>query len=228
MKKLFLIISIFVLFSNMTICQSLRKNIQYYDFAYLENTTDTSKFEYLKRLSVNAKSNEDIYSMFKTIRLKAKGMEANCFKFQSFSLDSSGAKTLVLDVYSGDYPEMKMNFESHDKNTIYVLGDDRFDQDSSRVSIDNEEVYIKSGSYIKNIIKLGEKVKIGKGGVLGSVKTFKWEDGSLSKFITTTGFGFNGIVPTSDGVGISITTGKIYLIDYDFGRLLIDIFKQQQ
>jgi hypothetical protein len=210
-------------------------NKRYSSFEYIEDSSDSSSITLMKSQTVVSEKNSDIASMYYTIKMRARGMDANCFRFKSFTRDSSGTMTLTLDTYYAKEEFIKSNFQNHPTNTVYVIGDGEFSEKTYSFRVNGEKKIISSGTFYEVIIPSGGKAKINKGGFTGTTAIISWEEGKPCQFLSLSGFGLAGghnalypyaTYPGGMGIGVSFTTGKLKSVERNFGLLMTDILKQ--
>ena len=192
------------------------------DFAFIEQKTDSLNYSLVSTYKVFGKKKQgSVTDLFFLIAAKAKKDGANCFKLNYFNRnDSLEETTLILDTYFWTDSIRNINFDNHEQNCIYIFGEERSNEYSSiSFKIDNEKKEIEAGTYYKYLRTPGKKVKINKGGITGMTVFYTLEGNKPDIFLTLTGFGLGGPMP-SDIIGVSINTGRINTIQGDLGNLL--------
>jgi hypothetical protein len=208
------------------------KNTNFSDFEFIENSTDTSLLKFVKTYNCISVKGDDIQSLYRRIKVSAQKIGANCYKFKKFTRDSSGTMALTLDTYIGSEIILNVNSYNHEKNTVYIFCNDKFNGKIHTFKINKVKKTIKSGTCYKYSIKQGEKVIINKGGFFGSTVKIKWEEDSPCRYMTISGFGlsdtpYNYYNP-SLSIGVSFTNGKIKYLDDEYGVLLAAILEKQK
>ena len=191
-------------------------------FSFIENSSDTSSLKFIQRIS---RPGEDLFTIYETIRKQAQVKGANCFKLKKFARDSTGKMLLTLDTYYGNDTFLLNNYNNHEKNTVYIISDGNFNDETYSFNL-NGEKQIKSGTYYKYTIKKDGLVKINKGGFTGTTVTVTWQEDNLCKFYTLSGFGLKP-KPTQPGADISFSLGRLQSVDTNIGLLIIGILKQK-
>jgi hypothetical protein len=201
------------------------------DFAYIENKSDTTKFEFVAAIkATDNNKTTNIQTLYNSILDKAKSIGANCFKLNSYLRnDTTNDVVLILDTYFGNDSSVNDNFAVHEKNTVFIFCNDKINESETfNFKINGDKKKIKSGTYYKEIIKEGQEIKLNKGGFTGMTMWFTWKKGKPATFLTLTGFGLGGGPIPYGTIGVSFNTGRIYPIDEDLGTLLAQILKEDK
>ena len=201
------------------------------DFSFIERTLDTTSLHFIARIKAIGKDNDtNIETLYKAIKDASHKLGANCFKFDDYKRqDSLNISMLVLDVYLGSDSLLNLNFLKHEKNVVYIFGSEKKSNKIYTFKLNNKKQIIKSGSFYKYQNKVGQEVKINKGGLFGATLWIKWRENKAATFLTLTGLGLSGatIQPPKYGtIGLTINTGRIYYLDGNLGHLLVLLLKQ--
>lgn len=197
-------------------------------FAYIEPTTDTSRIEFVATiLARDIYENTTIENLYSGIREAATKLGANCYKIKSFERGNSGKETvLTLDCFVADEITLTQNTANHEKNVVYIFGNEREDDETLTFKVNGETKEIKAGTYFKFTLKPGEKLKINNGGITGESIKLQWEKDKHPAFYTLSGIEVSPLVrPPS--FGIRVSTGSINKIKIiSVGYLLTQLLKQ--
>ncbi len=113
-------------------------------------------------------------------------------------------------------------------NNVYVFGNnDLTDRKPTIFKVNGQKTEVNSGEFKLFPVKIGEEIKINKGGFTGMTLWIKGMENKESTFLSFSGFGINGLIYNSyGGTGISFNTGSIYSFNPNLGLLLLKIFKE--
>lgn len=191
-------------------------------FAFIDSKFDATYLKYIHTFQCNSKAGDDISSLLRAIRIQAVKMGANCFKLKSFTRnDTTSAMTLILETYYATERQIELTSEMHEKNVIYIISDDKFNDKIHTFQLNGEKIRLKSGNYFKYYLKVGEEVIINKGGFGGTTMRINWQTNKTPDFLTITGFAFADPSPfPSQGASVRFTTGKIHYLTTNLGLLL--------
>ena len=236
MKKIFLILTlIFVNFSFSQEVEIISKsdtlNVNKDDyFGYLFQETDLSKAKLVAKVigKGNINSISEIYNKLKKVTTK---IGANSFFIESYSRIDSENIEFVFSTYFCSDSDFEQNFKNVPKNFIFVLGNENFSSEKTQsFKVNGEKHEISSGKYKKFEVKIGEELKINKGGFAGMTLWITGQEEKGSTFLSFTGLGLmgGGYNPVNGGMGVAINTGRINRIEPNFGLLLLKVFEEQK
>lgn len=233
-----IIIIFLLLFVNFSFCQkvefiskndTLNVNKDNY-FGYLFPETDLSKAKLVAKVKGKGSLNT-ISGIFQRIKYDTTKIGANSFVVESYSKIDDNNVEMVLSTYYCSDEIFENNFKNVPKNFIYVLGSENFSSEKiQNFKINGEKHEISSGKYKKFDVKIGEELKINKGGFAGMTLWIKGEEEKGSTFLSFTGLGLMGgeYYPVNGGMGIAINTGRINLVEPNLGLLLLRVFEEQK
>ena len=199
------------------------------DFAFLESPIDTATLEFVATIKATGRNKKEyISSLYFAIMEKAKTMGANSFRMHSFLFnDSSKIYSLSLDTYFSTDSLLQQNFELHEKNMVFIFGDEKIDgKETQSFKVNGLMKNIKSGTYYREELREGNELKITKGRITGMTVWLNWKPKRQSAFYTLTGFGLGGSTVPAGVIGMSFNTGRLTNIDGNLGTLLTQILKQ--
>jgi hypothetical protein len=205
-------------------------------FAFIESTIDTSQIQYVATILSKDKSRKARYggslieSLYIEIRKQANKLGANCYKIKTFARDTLKHETvLILDSYFASDTILNINTTNHEKNVIFIFGEETEDQETMSFNLNDVKKEIKGGTYYKINLKEGEEIKVSRKGA-GAPMWLKWEPNKRLAFYTLTGIGDIQTIPVNSPSGngfTTIATNKINSIsDISFGLLLVHLLKQ--
>lgn len=234
MKKIILFLLFVSHFSYSQTVEFISKNDtlqkpKYPQFIYINDTTDTAELIKVARIKVTG-SIENPRILFLTINMEAQKLGANSFQFIDFKRNEDNTAELILDVYFGTDEILEANFKNIPKNKIYIFGDDNLMRTKSQnYKIDGVKYVIGSGEFKEFSVKVGEELKINKGGFTGMTIWITGVEDKPSTFINFSGTNVTGASynPYNRGVGVSINTGFINKMEPNFALFLLKIFKEQ-
>lgn len=195
------------------------------DFAFIEPLTDINELNFVATLKITGVDKlASIETLYFKAKEKAHELGANSFKLSNFiQNDNPRQSILTIDIYNGGDSILNINFANHEKNVVYIFGNERKSDETYSFKIDNVKQELKSGTYYRHKNKEGQEVKINKGGLTGATMWIKWKEDKPATFLTLTGFGLGGGPVPYGTVGVSFNTGRINYIDGNLGHLLIEI-----
>ncbi|MFA4853156.1 MAG: hypothetical protein WC599_11610 [Bacteroidales bacterium] len=196
-------------------------------FDLIENNIDTTKLKFIKTIKGTCYNKESsMIQLYNSLRDKAFYLGANSYKFKNKSIiDSNNTIEIYIDTYWISDSLKKINDSYHEKNAIYIFGSDLSSKSITFFSFNNIKMALLSGSYFKYVGKIGDKVNINKGGILGSTYTINYKEDRSSIFLTFKGLQFSDA--TYPTMGIGITTGSILFLDDCMGRFLVLLLKEK-
>lgn len=209
-------------------------------FDFIEPEIDIEHLAYVATFKATGrKSTADIFRMFDGIRAKSRFYGGNCFVLSSFERNGPrGQVTLVLDTYFATDSILEANVASQAKNVCFIFGDDNPDKERLHsFKINGEEKVIPSGTYFRQEINEREEIKINKGGFTGASVKLYWMPDKDAVYISQSGPGVGAISPTvgnanfgvGSGIsGISVNTGRLYPMESNLGRLLIELLEESR
>ena len=238
MKKYSILILLFVILGNSVDAQTIeilkQENIATKsndeDFSFIEPITDINLFNYVGTIRATGLDRlAKVEVLFFKLKEKAHELGANCFKLNDFSqTDVPRQSVLTLDVYRANDSIINLNFENHAKNVVYIFGDERKTKDKYTFKIDNVKKEFTAGTYFRYENKVGQEVKINKGGLTGMTIWIKWKENKPSSFLTLTGLGLGGGQVPYGTVGVAFNTGRINRVDGNLGHLLIQVMEKSE
>ena len=234
MKKIILFLLFVSHFSYSQTVEFISKNDtlqkpKYPQFIYINDTTDSAELIKVARIKVTG-SIENPRLLFLTINMEAQKLGANSFRFINFKKNEGDTAELILEVYFSSDEILEANFKNIPKNKIYIFGDDNLMRSKSQnYKIDGVKYEIGSGEFKEFSVKVGEELKINKGGFTGMTIWITGVEDKPSTFINFSGTYVTGASynPYNRGVGVSINTGFINKMEPNFALFLLKIFKEQ-
>jgi hypothetical protein len=199
-------------------------------FVFISQETDLSNSKFVAKVKSRGKLN-DLSSLFQKIKNEVQKIGANSFKFDSYSkIDKENAE-LILSVYFCEDILFESNYKNLPKNKVYVFGNqDLTVLKSQSFKVDGEKNEIESGKFKEYDVKIGEELKVNKGGFTGMTFWIKGQKDKSATFLSFTGIGLDGgsYNPGYGSVGVSINTGRIDRIEPNFALTLLKIFEKQK
>lgn len=202
---------------------------KYQQFIYITENTSLVKSKQVAKIKVTG-SLKDVANLFLTIKREAQKIGANSFKFESFNKIDSENGELILTTYYNEDDFFDDNFKNIPKNKVYVFGNQNLLENRSQgYKVNGEKFEIESGKFKEFEIKVGEELKINKGGFTGMSLWITGKEEGYCSFISFSGIGIvgAGFNPRGGG-GINITTGSINRIEPNMGFALLKIFSAIQ
>lgn len=233
MKKIIVFLLFISHFSYSQTIEFITKNDtlqkpKYPQFIYIDDATDPVELIKVARIKVTG-SIENPRLLFLTINAQAQKLGANSFRFHDFKRNEDNSAELILDVYFGSDEILEANFKNIPKNKIYIFGDDNLLRTKSQnYKIDGVKYEIGTGQFKEFPVKVGEELKINKGGFTGMTIWITGVEDKPSTFLNFSGANVTGASynPYNRGVGVSISTGFINKMEPNFALFLLKIFKE--
>jgi len=200
------------------------------EFIYLFEDTVVSKSIFVAKIKATG-SQKTPSHLFEKIKKAAQKIGSNTFKFESFKKTNADDAELILSVYFCDDSILDENFKSIPKNKIYIFGSQNLLENKVQTyKVQGEKFEIESGKFKSFEIKLGEEIKINKGGFTGMTLWISGEENKLSSFLSFSGIGVGGAAynPYNGGVGLNFNTGTINRVEINLALLLLKIFEEQK
>jgi hypothetical protein len=202
---------------------------KYQEFIYINDATDTVGSIKVARIKASG-GFENPTQLFLKIKSESQKLGANSFRFNEFKKNEDNSAELILDVYFSTDEILGTNFKNIPKNKIYIFGDDNLlSTKSQNYKVNGIKYEIGSGQFKEFSVKVGEELKINKGGFTGMTIWIKGIEDKSSTFINFSGGNVTGASynPYNRGVGISINTGFINKMEPNIALFLLEIFKEQ-
>lgn len=209
--------------------QTLEKSKDNY-FGYLFPETNLAEATLIAKVKGKGKKNQ-LVSVMRQIKNMMTESGANAFLIEQYQSTDSKTFEIVIAAYYCSDDLFEENYTHVPKNKVYVFGnDDLTNQRSINYKINGEKKEVYSLKYQKYEVKIGEELKINKGGFTGMTFWISGKENKGSTFLTFTGLGFGGANynPANGGVGVSINTGRIDPIDPNLGLVLLKVFEEQE
>lgn len=205
-------------------------------YAFIEPSTDTSDIKFVATIYAKDKNRKsNIEAMYFGIREKANKLGANCYRLKSFTRDTLNSEAvLILDSYVAPDTVLSQNKANHEKNVVFVFGNEREGDKTMSFHLNGETKEIKSGTYYKISLEEGKDIKVSKGGTVGGAWVWLgWEKDKQPDFFSLSGFGLMDWSEQqrpsmfNQGSSIGFHTGGINRIgNISLGLLLTQLLKQ--
>lgn len=205
------------------------ENPKYKQFIFLSKETDISESRFIAKVKSTGNL-KNVTQLYDKIKNELQNYGANSFKFESFKKLNDENGELILSTFYSNDSILTENFKKLPKNMVYVYGDqDMTNKKTQTYKLQGEKQEIENGKFKKIEVKLGEELKINKGGFTGMTYWIKGEADKNSYFLSFSGIGLNGVSNNyqTGGVGVNITTGKINKIEPNLALVLLEIFEEQ-
>ncbi len=191
-------------------------------FYYLEPKIDSSQLIHIAK--IRAEGSRSINVLYNSILQEAQKSGANSFRFSNYN---SSDESLVLDVYYSGDSMLLVNKLYKEKNYLYIFpGIDNADE-SHKFKINGERKNLRPDQYFKCKINPGKEIILNKGGVLGTTIVIREKGNKSNIYYSLSGLGLGSSMPY-DGMGIAITTGKIFPVDENMAELLTHILNPSE
>jgi len=203
---------------------------KYQEFLFLNENTNLS-FSTKVATVQSSGSLKSVAALYEKIKSESQKLGANSFRFLSFKKVSADAGELILTVYFTPENILGMNFENNPKNKVFIFGNENLaDPKTQSFKADGEKFEIASGQFRTFTPRIGEELKISKGGFTGMTLWIKGQEDKQATFLNFSGIGLAGAQynPMPQSVGVNINTGKIHRMEPNLALLLLNIYTEQQ
>lgn len=237
MKKLIIVLIIFV--GNITYSQKiefLERNDTIEKpkeklFVFLCPETDLTTSKLVAKIKATGNIN-DVFSLFQTIKNEVQKIGANAFKFENFNKIGDKNGELIISTYFCNDSVFEKNYKNIPKNKVFIFGDQNLNKTKREdFTINGVEYEIQSGKFKEFELKIGEQLKINKGG--GKTGKTYWVNGEKDKIAMFFSFTGIGLTESTHKLEIGNNTIKVKvdpfnIIDPNFGLTLLNIFGSQK
>jgi hypothetical protein len=141
---------------------------------------------------------------------------------------TSNRLELTIDVYYSNDSLLLVNRNNHIKNTVFIFGDDKGDDETYSFSINEVEHEIKSGFYYKYVLAKGSQAEITQGKLVTNTMYVKWKENKVSQFLSLSKFGLAPTKESHDYLSRFFNMGALNPIDNDLGYLLASLLKREE
>lgn len=205
------------------------------DFYYLSKLLDSSRGIKVADVRFTAKrqgGNKSLVPMFYKLYNKAMSMGANAFFVPEMSYNGDDKLyEMSVELWSLNNEEVDENMSLLPKNLVVIIGNmDTEKEDKGKgFKINKQKMTVMPYSYIAHENALDEKTVISIGGFMGASVTVRGAEDRYSMFVS---FGGVAVAPTmyvpGGGVGVSISTGRIYPVNSGLGFFLMDVLDMEK
>jgi len=200
------------------------------NFEYLEPNTIPKYATFVATLKATENGKDaSIPNLFFALKYKTYQLQANSFKVIAFVKEKTSNKLeLTIDVYYSNDSLLLVNRNNHIKNTVFIFGDDKGDDETYSFSINEVEHEIKSGFYYKYVIAKGSQAEISQGKLLTNTMKFSWKENSSSQFLSLSKFGLAPTKESHEYLSRFFNMNTLNPIGRDLGYLLASLLKRQE
>lgn len=192
-------------------------------FHFIEDRFDSTKLDYVGRVHVSADGVASLRSMYLALEKRARKNGANAFRLITFDKTNTA---LVADLYYISDDVVAENNRLKEHNTIYVFGGDLYGPVTRDAFEFNGKVRnVRNGTYFKHTLAEGEKAKLMKGTITGTVMWISWKPNALSSYYSVRDFGEKTVVKRRT-VSQSSRPGKFIEVDRALGELLATVLDE--
>ncbi len=181
-------------------------------FIYLSAQDSLLDFTYIATYMADR---YELTQSFYILKKKAVKLGANAFRVKK---EDKSRGIIWFEVYHIADSTVLKSMRPEDNNLIYV-----FSGNSKKTSfrLNGKKIRLAPNEFFKYRLKKEEKLKLNKGGALGTTVRIRWEEHKAVRFLSLRGF--SGSSGSEFGQqGITINTGRIWRIAPDLGYLLLD------
>lgn len=200
-------------------------------FVFLCSETDLTDSKLVAKIKATGNRN-DIFLLFQTIKNEVQKIGANSFRFESFKNIGGENGELIVSTYFCNENIFENNYKNIPKNKIFIFGNENLKKTKSQnFKINDVEYEIQSGKFKEFNLKIGEQLKINKGG--GKTGKTYWVNGEKDKIAMFFSFTGIGLTESTHNIEFGISVVKVKadpfnIIDPNFGLTLLKIFEPQK
>lgn|GEM_PF-1462531 len=200
------------------------------NFEYLEPNTIPKHASLVATLKATESGKDaNIPNLFFALKYKTYQLQGNSFKVIAFAKEKTSNKLeLTIDVYYSNDSLLLVNRNNHVKNTVFIFGDDKGDNETYSFSINEVQHEIKSGFYYKYVIAKGSQAEISQGKLLTNTVKFSWKENSRSQFLSLSKFGLAPTEESHEYLSRFFNMDTLNIIGQDLGYLLASLLKRQE
>src|SRR5690606_3495306 len=189
-------------------------------FHFIEEKLDTAQLQYVGRVQVTFGT---LRTMYIALEKQAKKSGANGFRLVNFDRPGTSL-TAALYFLSEDAVARNNMLKAH--NTVYVFGGDLYGPATSDAFEINGRVRnVRSGTYFKYTLGEGEKAKLTKGMITGTVMWISWKPNQLPAYYSVRDFGQKAVVKRTE-VGQAGKASKFIVVDKALGAMLASVLDE--
>lgn len=207
------------------------------DLQFIEDPLDTSRLKYIATLSFSGEQDHllTVGTWFDVIKIRAKSLGANSYLVEEYSENESSVK-LILKFYFAGTNFLKTNENKGQKNSVVVFNQTRYKPDTASFYLNNNKIEFdpaKSYSF-KTEVQKPYYLSTNNSSVTSKKIHHKKSKPSLFFIIPASKYSFvvnrNKLNPNLPGMaiyGIIINFGRnaAYALNYQLGRLLLEVYK---
>jgi hypothetical protein len=203
---------------------------QHQEFMYLCDSTATTNATFVAQIKASG-SLKNASNLYYFIKNKAQEMGANAFRLDQFNKLDNNSGELILSTYyaAADLFAINNTFLPH--NDLFLFGyDDLTSHKTQGYKINGSKQQLGAGEFVTYSLGEGRTYKINKGGFTGMTYWINGNSTGDCTFLSFSGIGLNGAdyAMYSNGIGVSINTGKINNVDPSLALLLLKIYQERK
>jgi hypothetical protein len=191
-------------------------------FLYIEEPIDLTLLTHVALIQVSSDSRAGLETLYSFSGNQASELGANCYRVTEFEHQENGLR-IILDLYYINEASKKNIREHQPQNRVYVFGSDNPDK-TFNCKVNNRKIELPPFTFYREENKIGQEIKVSKGGLTGMAVWVTWAEGKPARYITLSGFGLSG-VGVGPGVGAGFNTGRLSYLEPDIGRFLSVVMK---
>jgi len=193
-------------------------------FEFINESFDLTKHEKVAVLKGYSKCSgagkNSLRSLFNKFKKMSNKLGANSY-FIDIVERTSDTIFVQISVYYFDSTTFEDNLKMFPKNIVYVFGDFDFKRGKTmKLKLNGENIELANFQYIETQNEVGKYVTVSIGGFLGAKVEIYGREERLPEYLLLDGA---GVGPGNSSQSISVSTGKIYPLQMDFGQFLINI-----
>lgn len=195
---------------------------------YIEDISDTAKLQFIATVKISGEHHNSLLSgWYNNLKAKSKTLGANLYFIDSFS-ESENNSEMVVKMYFTGVNYIKENKKRSNKNRIFIFNQSCSRTDTAyfylnqkRIEFDPKKYYSITTEPFKlyNITLTGKRSK-------KQNHSFPKDAESVFYIIPDGKKSINDMVNTQNGINFSIGKNKPIEINYDLGRFLLEVCKQ--
>lgn len=192
------------------------------EFILIEEPIDLNTLTHVALVQISSDSRTGLGTLYTFSRSQAGELGANCYRVTEFEHQENGLR-IILDIYHAN-KAAKENIRAHQlQNIVHVFGSDEPEKSYS-CKVNNRKIELPPFTFYRQENKIGQEIKVSKGGMTGMTVWVTWAQNKPARYITLSGFGLSG-AGVGPGVGAGFNTGRLSYLEPEIGRFFSVVMK---
>jgi hypothetical protein len=236
MRKIFILIGISLIsifaFSQQIEVLELNKEYQreyvYRPFKSINNRFDKKEVNKIAVLKGSITKSIFVNDLFSSFWNKANQLGGNSYIVDSIHTSNNEIEVHISIYYLTD-KQIEQNSKLFIPNKIYVFGDVKdFYGKKKTIKVNERKENLYPFEYLSINNWVDQKTIISIGGIFGSKFLIRGERDHEPIFLSLQGLKLGSSYGMDGSVGMTISTGSFYKIDFELGKFMIQIYKERE